>query len=267
MEGGVGMRRRQLILLLGIIGLGLVGCQKQPSESVIIMSSEEIQESSLEETLESVSELETELEVEPSVETTSIEATSMETASEETVESVSKSNTVAGKSFLTQMADGKLYYFDDEGNLAPNGVSPDGKNLGADGEYIFEDLGLAEVTNKSQIDEAISDNYNIYEDGSMGFEFNDYYSSDNVWIDCGDYYRVDNVSLVIWIEQGDVDGLGATTLKELDSIYIRKDGVYMYNGEYYTLEEWIERFGYAPRWGVMFDEKGYIVSWRDFTVC
>lgn len=275
------MRKRQMFLV-GIMCLGLVGCQKKPAEPVSAISSEETQESSLERTLEDVLESSSEqkTELEPSTDATSEETTESVTehsiVSEESLEP-GWQETDKGKRYLIdddwyyksniKMIDGKLYYFNDEGYLVLHGISPDGRKLGGDGEYVFEDLGLDEVSNKNQIDEALSDNYSAYVNGNMGLEFDFQASADTLWIDCGDYYKVENVALVVFTEQGDGNGLGNNELKKLDSICIRKDGVYIFDRECFTIDEWIDRFGYAPRWGVMFDEKGYIVSWRDAGVC
>lgn len=88
-------------------------------------------------------------------------------------------------------------------------------------------------------------------------------------IDMDYYYVLENVQFAVISEEGSSGDIA--TIPEL---YVRKDGVYGYdketgNGGWShtdSLEDYLRLSPGWARWGVTFDEQGFITAWHDAQV-
>ncbi len=128
---------------------------------------------------------------------------------------------------------------------------------------------------KAQLDTILAGTFEYSEDcvGTYSMNVKDAYES-NIGIgvswdgieDKGDYYIIKNAELYYTPESANFGHIA--TLPEL---YVRKDGSYQYHDGYnrnsVTLQEFLSKHPYSEaRWGVKFDEQGFIVSWWDGNV-
>ncbi|MEE0131404.1 MAG: hypothetical protein UEL03_08470 [Clostridium sp.] len=128
---------------------------------------------------------------------------------------------------------------------------------------------------KAQLDTILAGTFEYSEDcvGTYSMNVKDAYES-NIGIgvswdgieDKGDYYIIKNAELYYTPESASFGHIA--TLQEL---YVRKDGSYQYHDGYnrnsVTLQEFLSKYPYSEaRWGVKFDEQGFIVSWWDGNV-
>lgn len=125
---------------------------------------------------------------------------------------------------------------------------------------------------KAQLDAILAGTFEYSEDcvGTYSMNVKDAYES-NIGIgvswdsieDKGDYYILKNAELYYTPESASYGDIA--TLPEL---YVRKDGSYQYHDGYnrnsVTLQAFLSKYPYSKaRWGVKFDEQGFIVSWWD----
>lgn len=159
--------------------------------------------------------------------------------------------------------DGKDYYFNTDGYMLHDTVQ-DGFVLGSDGARVINDIGLAKAPYKDYLD-TVCQNYPHTDDFGYGIiNSSGDWEEKTVWTNCGDYYSVADVSLVAFY----MDDYGANSVKlgSFDEIYIRKDGKYTYDNKIMDLNQWQDSADGLPRFGLRFDEKGYVVSFWDANV-
>lgn len=160
------------------------------------------------------------------------------------------------------LINGKEYYFGADGYMLHDTVQ-DGFVLDSSGARVIPDLGLEEAPYKAELDIMIANNYDDYNDfAGFGLDLLNYDVGVN-WIDCGYYYKVENVKL--WHD----DDYITKDIGVLSEVRFRKDGRYLYNegNQGYltmiTLDEWIEKGKGLPDIGVIFDDKGYVIGFRE----
>lgn len=197
-----------------------------------------------------------------------------------------------------QTLDGKWYYFHSDGAMASdewiddcylgadgamlvNCWTPDGYYVGEDGKWISfsqeaessDQPELAAVPYKAQLDKVMKQWAGTYENGDFGLHSDIEDIEDAEWIEYDSYYVVKDVYLSVFAEQPDYT-YGIERLAHFDELRIMKNGTYSYgewssSGEWknekHTVSEWIAK-RYWPRWGVTFDENGYIVAFEDAAV-
>lgn len=168
-----------------------------------------------------------------------------------------------------RLINGKEYYFGADGYMLHDTVQ-DGFALDSSGARIVPDLGLEVAPYKAELDAILADNWELYAFASLdehayGIGFFSEYGFDN-WIDCGTYYIVKDVvlSYLTCNSYGDY----FVDIGKLSEIRIRKDGIYNFCGnseklETLSLEEWKREGHGCPRFGVLFDDKGYVIRFRD----
>lgn len=165
---------------------------------------------------------------------------------------------------------GKEYYFGADGYMLHDTMQ-DGFVLDSSGARVIPDLGLEVAPYKAELDAILADSWSYYNicttlnNPAYGIGFSSEYGFDN-WIDCGTYYIVKDVSLFGW--GGSDNGDYTIDIGKLSEIRIRKDGIYNFCGnseklETLSLEEWKREGHGCPRFGLLFDDKGYVIRFRD----
>lgn len=150
---------------------------------------------------------------------------------------------------------GKDYYFDSTGYMLHD-TYQDGFWLNSDGDRQITDIGLEVAPYKAELDKVISANLEVFNGENVGFEILNNYGVE--WLDCGSYYKIKNIKLVDTTHSYEYKNLGY-----LDEIFIRKDGLYIFDNEVMTLNQWITDINLTPRYQLHFDEKGYVIGFRD----
>lgn len=163
------------------------------------------------------------------------------------------------------LINGKEYYFDETGYMLHD-TTQDGFQLDSSGARVIPDIGLEVAPYKAELDQILQNNWNYYATYSLINVYDGLgFASSSSWIDCGDYYKLTDVTLTYMFNDGFSEVV--KDVGYLDEIRIRKDGIYRYHdGEkinILTLNDWIKAGHVTPRFGVVFDEKGYVIRFSD----
>lgn len=129
-----------------------------------------------------------------------------------------------------------------------------------------EDFEFPEVPYKKKLDGILGDDLET----GYGFDWNwesqddEYYHK---WIDCGMYYKVKDVDIVSFYDS-ESGGMDFDIIAHFDELYIMKEGAYRFNRIIYMdVDDWFKNYCYgAPRLGLTFNEKGYVIGWFDASV-
>ncbi len=261
------MKKRMLIFTIGLmLGLAVTGC-----------GNNENAESSLESLIESTVEESTEVETETDNKRMTPPYTTAPLPGEDGCglrkpPEVMSEEAEKEAIFITQPTDREddvLSYETTEEENSEELFIPKPEIIKADENEWVDDCELSELPEtpyNEKLDEYIKDRL---ETGyGFGWEWYPGYKQDTKyhykWIDCGMYYKVKNVDIEYFYDS-EFGGLDYDIIGHFDELYILKEGEYIFNGVAYTnIDEWLEESLYsAPRFGLIFDEKGYIIGWHD----
>lgn len=175
----------------------------------------------------------------------------------------------------------ECYYFDQNGYMLANAITPDGNLVNSEGAWIVNGAiqrqsNVGGVPYKNQLDQFLAgtyqfQTYDIHNPGDLYTvtgNVMDAYKEDDLgmsWsgtpIEMDDYFIFKNVIITCTYWNNDPEDI-----YYIPELYVRKSGIYTYYGETttYTLNEFLNSTTESRgRWGLKFDSEGYVIALED----